>query len=236
MRAEKQKSEVRQEQIAQATMALIAEEGLKGVSVASVARRVGLVPSALYRHFKGKEEILEATIDLIRERLIEIIRMIREQTPLPIEQLHLLMEHHIRMIQEFQVIPRIILSDEMLSTPLHKRSTSYRFIRHYLDQVAEIVTEGQKQGEIDPSLTPQTVSVIFLGLIQPPVILWTLSQGKFPLSRHMKKAWELFCQTIVAQIPKASSEKKKEDKGRKNNTKQIKNSTRFQQPNKGTPV
>jgi AcrR family transcriptional regulator len=219
MRAEKQKSEIRQEQIAQATMALIAEQGLKGVSVASVARRVGLVPSALYRHFKGKEEILEATIGLIRERLLEIIRMIREQTPFPLEQLHLLMEHHIRMIQEFQVIPRIILSDEMLSTPLGKKSTSYKFIGHYLDQVAEIVAEGQRRLEIDPGLNPQTVSVIFLGLIQPPVILWTLSKGKFPLSRHMKKAWEFFYQTVVAQNPKARSSRRKATGAKKNNFK-----------------
>ena len=59
MRAEKQHSEVRQDQIVKAAMALIAEQGLKGLSVAAVARRVGLVPSALYRHFKEKRKSLK---------------------------------------------------------------------------------------------------------------------------------------------------------------------------------
>jgi AcrR family transcriptional regulator len=217
-------------------MALIAEEGLKGVSVASVARRVGLVPSALYRHFKGKEAILEATIVLVRDRLFENLRTVRQQTPDPLEQLRLLMMRHVRTIREFQAAPRIIFSDEMLSAPPQKKSTSYTFIRSYLDQVADIIGQGQQRGDINPDLKPQSLSVIFLGLIQPPIFLWTLSKGKFPLSSHMKKAWELFRKTIVSQNPEKRSSKKKEDEGRKNITKQIKNGARFQHPNKGTPV
>jgi AcrR family transcriptional regulator len=209
MRAEKQTSKIRQEQIARATMALIAEEGLRGVSVASVATRVGLVPSALYRHFKGKKEILEATIGLVRDRLIENVGKVRQQTPLPLEQLRLLMVRHIRTIRELQAIPRIIFSDEMLSPPHLRKTSSYNLIRSYLDQVAEIVAEGQRQGHINPDLNPQTVSVIFLGLVQPPVILWTLSRGQFKLSNHMGKAWEFFRKTITPHNLRARPSKKK---------------------------
>ncbi len=41
MRAEKQTSEIRKRQIAGAAMSLIARRGVKGLSVAAVARRVG---------------------------------------------------------------------------------------------------------------------------------------------------------------------------------------------------
>ncbi|MBZ5617767.1 MAG: TetR/AcrR family transcriptional regulator [Acidobacteriia bacterium] len=37
--------------------------------MARVARRVGLVPSAVCRHFEGKDELLDAVLELIRERL-----------------------------------------------------------------------------------------------------------------------------------------------------------------------
>ena len=37
--------------------------------MARVARRVGLVPSAVYRHFESKDELLDAVLEMIRERL-----------------------------------------------------------------------------------------------------------------------------------------------------------------------
>jgi AcrR family transcriptional regulator len=192
MRAEKQHSEVRQKQIARAAMALIAEQGMKGLSVASVARRVGLVPSALYRHFKGKEEILEATAGLVRDLLLENVRAVCQESPLPLEQLRLLLMRHIRMVREFQAIPRIIFSDEMLSSHPPKKTAIYKIIQEFLGQVADIVTQGQGRGDIKPDLNPGTVSVMFLGLVQPPVILWYLSNGKFNLTKHTERAWQIF--------------------------------------------
>ena len=85
MRAEKLTSEIRKRQIAGAAMSLIARQGVKGLSVAAVARKVGLVPSALYRHFKGKEEILESTIELVRDLIAENVRSVRRESPRPLD-------------------------------------------------------------------------------------------------------------------------------------------------------
>ena len=69
MGTEKLDTEVRQEQLAQAALSLITTQGPKSLSVARVARRVGLVPSAVYRHFESKDELLDAVLEMIRERL-----------------------------------------------------------------------------------------------------------------------------------------------------------------------
>jgi AcrR family transcriptional regulator len=208
MRAEKQHSEIRQKQIARAAMALIAEQGMKGLSVASVARRVGLVPSALYRHFKGKEEILEATTGLVRDLLSENVRAVRQESPLPLEQLRLLLMRHIRMVREFQAIPRIIFSDEMLSSHPQRRTTIYKIIQEFLGQVADIIAQGQRLDHINPGLNPEAVSVMFLGLVQPPIILWYLSNGKFEVNKHTDKAWRIFKTAIQTQNPQMESRKK----------------------------
>jgi len=50
MRALKTKTEIRQEQIAQAALRLIAKHRYHQLSVASLAKEVGVVPSAIYRH------------------------------------------------------------------------------------------------------------------------------------------------------------------------------------------
>lgn len=62
----------------------------------------------------------------------------------------------------------------------------------YLKRVADIVSQGQKEGQIRPGIDPDNASVMFLGLIQPAAILWNLSGGKFDVTRHVQKAWPIF--------------------------------------------
>ncbi len=201
MRAEKLTSEIRKRQIAGAAMSLIARQGVKGLSVAAVARKVGLVPSALYRHFKGKEEILESTIELVRDLITENVRSVRRESHQPLDQLKRLMMRHIQMIQEFQAIPRIVFSDEISASHPLRRTAIYKIIREILGLVAEIIQKGQEMGQIKPGLDPGTISVIYLGLIQPPAILWYLSQGKFDASKHIKKAWPIFEKAVKMDVP-----------------------------------
>ncbi len=217
MRAEKLTSEIRKRQIAGAAMSLIARRGVKGLSVAAVARKVGLVPSALYRHFKGKEEILESTIELVRDLIAENVRSARQESPRPLIQLKRLMMRHIQMIQEFQAIPRIVFSDEISASHPLRRTAIYKIIREILGQVAEIIQQGQKIGQIKPGLDPGTVSVIYLGLIQPPAILWYLSQGKFDVSKHIKKAWPIFEKAVKIEAPMGGPFKNRISKKGKNN-------------------
>ena len=77
MATEKLDTQVRREQIVQAALSLIGTHGLRRLSVASLARRIGLVPSALYRHFKGKDDVIEAVLQHIRDGLQENVRTAR---------------------------------------------------------------------------------------------------------------------------------------------------------------
>jgi AcrR family transcriptional regulator len=222
MRAEKKHSDIRREQIAQAAMDLIAAQGMKNLSVAAVARRVGLVPSALYRHFKGKEEILKAVIERVRELLLENVQSVRQATPFPLEQFRLLLRRHIRMIREFQALPRIIFSDEILASYPKGRSAVYDIIQEFLGQVAQLVARGQRAGQINPGLDPETVAVLFLGLVQPPVVLWTLSNGRFDVTKHMDQVWPIFKKAISLDNPKTLTLEKltvTKEKTKRNKTK-----------------
>jgi TetR/AcrR family transcriptional regulator, fatty acid metabolism regulator protein len=209
MRAEKQTSQVRREQIARAAMALIAGQGMKGLSVVSVARKVGLVPSALYRHFKGKEEILGETIELVRDLLLENVRVVRQKSNRPLEQLRLLLMRHIQMVREFQAIPRIVFSEEISASHPLRKEAIYKILTEYLGRVAEIIIQGQRLGQINPALDPKTLSVLFLGVVQPPVVLWYLSNGQFEATNQAEKAWKIFKKAIQAENPKAVSLKRR---------------------------
>ena len=62
-------------QIARAAITLIAERGIEGLSMGAIARQIGVVPSAIYRHFRNKDEVLDAkTKKLIHLALVLAMR------------------------------------------------------------------------------------------------------------------------------------------------------------------
>jgi AcrR family transcriptional regulator len=204
MATEKLDTQVRKEQIAQATLELVAEGGLKRLSVAAVARRVGLVPSALYRHFKGKDEVLDATLDLIQEMLMENIKAVRAETSDALEQLHRLLLRHVRMIQEHRSIPQIIFAQDFYAGLASRRRRVYRLIQGYLAEVVRIIQQGRRDGRIDHQIDPEVTAVMFLGLIQPSAMLGVISDGEFDVKAQAIRAWPLFLRAIQAEESKGT--------------------------------
>src|SRR3972149_10313944 len=112
---EKLNTEVRQEQIVPAAMNLIASRGLKGLSMAALANRIGLVPSAIYRHFKSKNDIVDMILDFIQERLLTNIRITCKETPEPMDRLQRILKSHVQTLRENRAIPRIIFTEDVFS-------------------------------------------------------------------------------------------------------------------------
>lgn len=56
------------DKILEAALALFAEDGYDGTSVEEIAKQVGIKAPSLYKHFRGKEDILNALIDSAEAR------------------------------------------------------------------------------------------------------------------------------------------------------------------------
>ena len=107
----KLETRIRREQIAEAAWKLVASEGVKRLSIAAVARRVGLVPSGIYRHFKSKDAMLDAVLELLLESRLQANRSVRpaRESEDAVKRLHELFIRHIRIIREGgQAFPRIV--------------------------------------------------------------------------------------------------------------------------------
>lgn len=193
----KQRTAVRRDQIAQAALALVAELGLAELSMARIAERLGLATSAMYRHFPGKEEILDAVIDLIGSRLEANISAASRASEDSLARLEFLLQRHIALVRENSGIPRLLFSGEVFCGSKGKREQLFRLITGYLARVTEIIREGQRAGSIRNDVDAPTLAVHFLGIVQPAVILGHLSDGRFNVARHAKRAWKLFLETAA---------------------------------------
>ena len=203
MTAQKMDSAIRQEQIAQAALRLIGELGLRQLSVVRLARQVGLTPSAIYRHYASKEDIIDAILEQLRHKLLGNVDAVCQETPDALERLRRLLTRHIALIQENHCLPRIIFSEDIYQNHPERKRRVYENLSAYLGQVGEIVRQGQQAGRLCSDMEPSVVAVLFLGLIQPAALLWQLSDGDFDVNRHTEQAWRIF-RTAIAH-PDADS-------------------------------
>lgn len=201
-RASKQGTDLRREQLAQAALDLIGSHGLKGLNIGAVAERVGIVPSGVYKHFRDREELIDAALDLIGDRLAGNVGTVCGEADDPVECLRRLAERHLQLIRLSQGIPRVAFSDDVYLGRPDRKVKVYGFVRRYLDSVADLVRRGQASGRLRPELNPDTVAVLFLGLVQPLGILWHLSDGTFDATTRLGDAWRIFASDVLRKPTK----------------------------------
>jgi len=201
MRASKQPTKIRRAEITQAALDLVSRGGLQDLSVAAVAHACGLVPSAVYRHFKGKEEILDAAVESVEQQLAENIDRACGNGSEPVACLKTLFDLHLKMIMENRGIPRLVFSDELYSHHPDRKRRIHRALSRYLGQIQALVKRAQAQGKMNRTYPPATWSYLFLGLVQPAAVLWHLSDGRADVLQQAAGAWEAFLELARPDTP-----------------------------------
>ena len=205
MRAAKTNTEIRQDQIARSALALISRDGFQRLNMAGLAREVGVVPSGIYRHYRNKDEVLDAVLELISQRLLGNVAAARSKTTDALERLERVLMGHVKLIRGEVPIPRVVFSEAIFTGHRRRRKRVHRMFQEYLGQVADILCDGQRGGCVRPDLAPETLSVMFLGLVQPPAILWLLSGGEFDVTVHAARAWQIYSEMIRVDKPRPMS-------------------------------
>jgi AcrR family transcriptional regulator len=192
-------TDIRKEQLIRGVLNVIARDGVKHLSVARVSREVGLVPSALYRHFHSKDEMLDAVLEYIEERIQNNFREVCEQTEDSLERIHRFLFRQLKLIQESPAIPTVVFSQGVFSDVRHRKEKIYGVFSEFSRRMASIVQLGQRAGQIRKDLAPETVVLFWVGIIQPAALLYYLSNGKYNLNQHGRRAWKVYREMIAGK-------------------------------------
>lgn len=198
MRARRMMGEERRDQIAQAVMEIAAEQGAAAISVAAVASRIGVAPSALYRHYPSKDAMLSATLERMSERMLANLERAREAAPGPLEALERLLFLQIELIRGSRGLPFFVFSEGLGGSAAH-RDIFHALVRRFRSRLAALFREGQERGEVRNDVPAENLAVSFIGLYVPPAVLWNLSRGRFDITAQARRAWAVFLDGIRPQ-------------------------------------
>jgi AcrR family transcriptional regulator len=191
---------IRRDQIAEAVVAVASAEGIERVSVAAVARHVGVVPSALYRHYPSKEAMLETTFDRLRLRLIANLERARAEAGDPLDAIHRALRLHVELFLETGGVA-LLFWTESFTRDRRRREALLELMSRYRGGLAALFGEAQAAGLVRRDVPAENAAVMFFGLFLPGAMLWRMSRGRFDLPDHAERAWTVFREGIAPPPP-----------------------------------
>ena len=188
-------TEIRKDEIVRAALAIVENSGLDKLNINEIAAKVEMVPAAIYRHFKGREEIVAALIEHIDQRLQSNLSQANAVTGTPIAKLKTLFELHVTLLKEEAAIPRVLYF--LLSSDRNPelKAGMLSAVGVYVQQVKKLLQQGQRKGEISPDIDATAAAMMFLGMVQPLAILGQID--KEMLDDCPQKLWQQCQRSIV---------------------------------------
>jgi AcrR family transcriptional regulator len=149
------------EAIFEATTAVLAEHGLKGMTMDRVALAADLAKGSLYHYFPGKQALLEFVyakmVDPIFKNLEEILATDQSAVEKLAAHLRKLLEHIASHLQVF----RLLFQDDAVQGRLHSSQRRSREVGSR--RLIEVFRQGIAEGAFRPA-DPLALTHMFLGL------------------------------------------------------------------------
>lgn len=189
---EKKSTHIRKEEIVQAALAVIGEKGVHGLTIAEIASRAQMSDANIYRHFRGKQDILAALSDFIGREVLGKATRVAAGKKKALDKLGAIFRSHIALIAANPGLPRFIFSEELHLGDRQLAAAITGRMANYVAILSAIIAEGREAGEFRRGIAPRETAVVLLGMIQFTALRWFISQGAFPLEDEAKRLWDNF--------------------------------------------
>jgi AcrR family transcriptional regulator len=157
-------TEVRQLELADAALHIIATRGIAALSTRSLAEQVGLSSGAIFRHFAS----LDALLDAVVTRVEAVLAATYPPEELPgLARLERFIEARSRAVGRQLGILRLVQSEQFqLALPRHGSQRLSACVQRTRAFIADCLREGQRAGEIRTDLPVETLTPIVIGTVQ----------------------------------------------------------------------
>lgn len=190
-------AEERRAATVQAVVDLAAERNPAEITTTAIANRMGLTQGALFRHFPTKDEILEATMAWVGERLLIGVDKAAEGATSPAAALKAMFMAHIDFVSKHPGVPRILFGELQGSGETLAKRMVQTFIRQYEQRLRRLMEAGKAQGELDPDLDVNAAAVLFIGTVQGLVMQSLLAGMSSRIRRDAPAVFAIYLRGIT---------------------------------------
>ncbi len=191
----------RQQEILQAAGTILTEEGIEQLTIKNLASRVGIVESALYRHFANKEAILIALLQELFEHLEAIFTEIQQDpSASPMDKIRQILTGHFEFLAHHPHFLVAVFSEGLHSYSVDIQSRIFNVMNLMKTSLIRWIEQAQLAGQARTDLSPEMIARTCMGSMRLLFLEWRMDGFKIDIqSKGVQQISQLILLITIIQ-------------------------------------
>ncbi|MCE2458390.1 MAG: TetR/AcrR family transcriptional regulator [Dehalococcoidia bacterium] len=183
-------TDVRRREFIEAARVVITDHGMQALTIGSLARAVGVSEGAIYRHFKGKKQIIAGLIEDIDLRLNRRIDLIDGDPDAGLRRLEEVLKDNVAP-STVTGVSFMVIAEVLMNGDAELRRLMQTAIDRHLSMIEAQLSVGVHKEEVRKDIDLKAASVQFYGLIQAVNTLNHFGDEDYPVGES-SSLWSIF--------------------------------------------
>ena len=164
----------RQTQIIEASIEIISQKGIQGLTIKNLSKKIGISEPAIYRHFDSKTEILLTLLNNFKEMATFLGGLMKENGGSAAEKIEFMFSRIIAIFTETPSLISVIFSEEIFKNEEILKSKIIEIMDMNEQTIEQIIQKGQEKGEVRTDINYKNLALIVMGTLRFRVKRWDL--------------------------------------------------------------
>ena len=177
----------RQLEIIEVSGKILIEKGIKGLTTKTVASEMNFSESAIYRHFKSKEEILIALLSLLKQNMNKRLTAEIKPQNTAAENFKAVFTSRFNYFKKNPHFVVAVLSDGLLDESEEIKTIILQLMQNKMQLLAQILEQGKQTNEFTTKISTEDLLPIILGSFRFQMLKWKLSNFQYDITTEGNK-------------------------------------------------
>jgi AcrR family transcriptional regulator len=184
----------RQAEIVDAALKLIAEQGIQHLTIRNLSTAIGVTEAALYRHFPGKTEIVQAMVSRFEED-VDDIGELRGWAAIEAA-----LVRRTELVLAKPDLARVVFAEELFKDSPETEQILHGMMQRHYKIMEQHFQEAVEDGVIRADIPMDTLFRLILGPLRLLIKQWGLSGGSFDLRAKRDEMLSLMKELFAPNI------------------------------------
>ena len=184
----------RQAEIVDAALKLIAEQGIQHLTIRNLSTAIGVTEAALYRHFPGKTEIIQAMVSRFEED-VDDIGELRGWAAIEAA-----LVRRTELVLAKPDLARVVFAEELFKDSPETEQILHGMMQRHYKIMEQHFQEAVEDGVIRADIPMDTLFRLILGPLRLLIKQWGLSGDSFDLRAKRDEMLSLMKELFAPNI------------------------------------
>lgn len=182
----------RQQEIINVAVRLLAERGIRQLTLKNLAAELKVSEPAIYRHFAGKYAIIDAVLDSFAEIAQSVLDELPVDTIDPLDGIEAFIRDRLERMSANPPLAKVMFSEELLQDDPRLAEKVLNIMHTHKSRIEKFICKGQTEGKIRSKIEPIILFRLIFGPLRLLIKQWGLCGYRFDLCAEGMKQWRVF--------------------------------------------